>query len=111
MALDFSHIKQRIEQPAKSKPTWEGVEVVEYLQIYIDIPEKGNYGKTFHYRKLKELKMTLDQAKRVIDIMLARAKWVSDTTGEQMHRGKWITNRYKEMAEIGVDRFIAKNSR
>lgn len=99
----------RFQKPT-TKATWEGVEVVEYFQKYFDIPEKGAFGKTFYYRKIKELGITMYHAQKIIEIMQSRRRYIKQTTGEDMHCGKWLVNRFKEMKEIGVDRFISKNS-
>ena len=102
---------QQERKPEKTTATWEGVEVVEIFQRYFPIPDKGAFGKTFYYRKIKELRITIDQAKKIMDIMQARRKWLKQTKGSDLQCGKWLTNRFVEMKQIGVDRFISKNSK
>ncbi len=99
----------KYKKPEKSKATWEGVEVVEYFQKYIDIPEKGRYGKTFWYRKIKDCKITMYHAQKIVDIMQQRKKWLKGK-GEELHCGKWMTNRFVEIRKVGIDKFISKNS-
>lgn len=101
----------KYKKPTKKKPpTWEGVEVVELFQQHIDIPDKGRYGKTFWYRKIRDCGIKLHHAHKIIAIMQQRRTWLKKEKGEDMHCGKWMTNRFAEIRKMGVDCFISKNS-
>lgn len=109
MALDFSHIHQRINTPTKQ--TWSGVEVVDYLKTQFEIPDDGAFGYTSWLRRVKKVEMSLEQAKRVVEIMKSREKWLMKEKGEKLHRGKWMFNRFRyDFKEMTIDKFISKNS-
>jgi len=106
--LDFS----RFQKPAKPvKQTWSGVEVADYFKQYFDIPDTGAFGYSSWLRRIKKEKVSLDQAKRIIEIMLGVEAWLLKDKGEKLHRGKWMFNRFRfEIKEKGVDKFIASKS-
>lgn len=94
----------------KTAQTWSGVEVVDYFKTLFDIPDNGAYGYSSWLRRVKNASMSLEQAKQVAEIMKARERWVKQTTGEAMHRGRWMFNRFRyDFREMSVDKFISKN--
>lgn len=99
---------ERYSQPT-TKASWSGVEVVDYLKTLFDIPNTGPYGYTAWLRRVKNASISLEQAKKVVDIMYSRERWVQ-SKGGSLHRGKWMMNRFKEFKEISVDKWISKNS-
>jgi hypothetical protein len=102
-------LPSRFRMP-KSKVTHEGVEVVELFSEHMDIPRKGRFSFAFHLKKIKECGINVYHAERIIEIMLARKTWVKNQSGEEMQCGRWLTNRYKEIKQIGPERFVSKNS-
>lgn len=105
VGLDMSRF-----QVAKSKETWEGVQIVDYFATQFEIPATGHYGYTSWLRRVKG--MNLHQAKRLVEIMEDTEQWLLKTKGEKMHRGKWMFNRFRyEIKEKGVDKYIASKSR
>lgn len=50
------------------------------------------------------------KAKKLTAIMKDRERWVMSEHGAKLELGKWMTNRFKDIKEIGVDAFIRKNS-
>lgn len=100
----------RFQKPS-TKATHEGVEVVEYFQKHgVDIEQKGRFGFAFHLGKIKQCGIKMYHAEKIVTIMQGRAAYVRQQSGEEMHRGKWLTNRYKEIREVGVTGFISKNT-
>jgi len=94
----------------KSKVTHEGVEVVELFAQHMDIPQKGLYGFAFHLGKVKQCGIRVHHASRIIEIMESRKQWVKNTHGDNLQCGPWLTNQYKEINLVGVDKYISKNS-
>jgi hypothetical protein len=112
MPLKFDHIKAALAAPPKTKQTWSGVEVVDHFKAFFDIPETGPWGYPAWLRHIKANSVTIHQAKQLTRIMSEREAWLLKNKGEQLHRGKWMFNRFrKEIKEMGVDKFISANSR
>lgn len=95
---------------AASNQTWPGVEVVDYFRQHFDIPEKGPWGYAAYLRRIKELNINIDHARRLVMIMKKREAWLLRVKKEKLHRGKWMFNRFiKEIKEQGIERFIIFN--
>ena len=103
---------KKLPTKPKSKCTWEGPEVVDYFKTYFDVPEAGPWGYSAWLRRVKQYRVTIHHAKKLVAIMLAKEKWLHEAKGEKLERGKWMFNRFKtDIKEQGVDRFISANSR
>lgn len=111
MGLSFAHLEERLANPTKSQ-NWEGVEVVDHFKKYFDVPVQGPWGYAAWLRRIKSHKITMYHAKRLIDIMLEREHWLRTNKQIELHRGKWMFNRFREdIKTMGIDRFISHNSR
>lgn len=108
--MDFSHLP-KMEVKKKTKQTWYGVEVVDYFRTQFDIPEDGAYGYSAWLQKVKNASVSIVQAKKLVEIMKGKERWLRDTKGEELHRGKWMFNRFRyEIKEKGVDKYISSQS-
>lgn len=83
---------------------------MEYFQKYFDIPEKGKFGFPYWLRKIKETGVKMYHAKKLIEIMKDREAWLRREHNSNLERGKWMTNRFKDIKEVGIDAYIRKNS-
>lgn len=99
---------QNTRQVTKATNKW--AEAVDYLKLHITIPDKGRYGYSFHLGKCKACKIELHQARKIVKIMLDVETWLKREHKSKLDRGRWLTNRYKEIKEMGVDRFISSKS-
>lgn len=95
----------------RTSQTWSGVEVVDYFKTQFDIPDTGPFGYTSWLRRVKNASLSLEQAKKLVDIMKGKEAWLEREKGEKLHRGKWVFNRFRyEIKEMGVDKYIASQS-
>ena len=103
--LDMSRFKKK-----EAIYTHEGAEVVAIFGRHIELSEEGRYGYTYHLRKVKECGIKTGHAEKIVSIMLKKKAWLKTTADAELHCGKWLTNRYQEIKDIGIDRYISKNS-
>ena len=91
-----------------TKATWSGVEVVDYFREHFEIPDTGSYGYSSWLRRVKTAEISIFHAKELISIMKEKERFIRQSTGEQMHRGKWMFNRFRyEIKEKGIDKYIS----
>ena len=76
--------------------------VVDHFRIYFDIPNKAPFGYSYWLKLVKSCEITIHHAKKLTSIMLDREAWLQREKGRKLERGKWMTNRFKEIKEIVI---------